>query len=241
MSRRFLTITRVSDQGAGDEKESADKLSPWLKSFADNIGNKPEPTAVDLSRKRAQSIVSTINVLMANPPRYATVEDAVEDMRDRTGLNEYIRKVTSSSKKKTLNKSAKDLVSLINETMSDDNSDKELDNDAEDIPDVLKKYPQDAQDNIISFIKNNINDAHGLYVTIPQLQYDILHLFGYKYGLSSHEIEDPDFIRFLSKMLEGAERTVVPEAANSDIGSGLANQSLDDNDNNNYFGFADKA
>lgn len=91
MSRGFK-INRQSDLTERDSN-----LAPWLKQFA---GRQKEPqTIVEKTRLRdSESLVSQINGIMGSKSRYATVSDAVNDMKERTGLDKYLNQLTANDK-----------------------------------------------------------------------------------------------------------------------------------------------
>jgi len=197
MPRGFIGVNRVSDEDAGYQKESGDNLSPWMQRVVEQVSRKQE-TASEAARKR-QSIVHEINHIRATKPRYATVDDAVEDMRNRTGLNSYLTKVQSDQQ----NHLKKIVAAIMDSEVS--------------IPESLKKYDADA---IIVYIKNNIDNVHGLSATIPQLQHDIEHTF----KINPADIRNEEVENFLSNLILEARSTISPEAKSPYLGQGVGKE-----------------
>ncbi len=91
MSRGF----KITRQDGLNEQNS--NLAPWLKNFAGKESKLP--TVVEQIRQRdAKSLVNQINSIMGSKSRYATVADAVNDMKERTGLDTYLNQLTANSK-----------------------------------------------------------------------------------------------------------------------------------------------
>lgn len=198
MSRGFSPISKISDEEAGYQKESYE-LSPWMQRVMDQATRQQE-TAVQQARHR-QSIVNDINGIMAHPPRYATVDDAVADMRERTGLNSYLQTIRANEDKNKF----RQIVASIQE-------------DNTEIPECLKKYNFDQE--LINYINNVIDNSHGISVKVPQLQHDILHTFGYSKRLEAQNIWNDEVAEFLSKLIENAQE-MSPQMSDSRIGDGV--------------------
>lgn len=182
MSRGSIGISKISESGA--DLEASDNLVDWLQGFVGSIHN--QETAVEQARKRQiqqASIVSQINNVLAHPPRYATVEDAVADMRDRTGLNSYLSTIKQAEKQEKLKK-----------VLAQFSEDEKLN-----VPESLKKYGPDSVEQIVSFVRNTIKNNRG--ATIPQLQYDIVKILGGTLGLDYKDIENEEFAAFLNNLI----------------------------------------
>lgn len=228
MARGFIPIQRVID-GAGHEEICSGQLSPWMQALVDR-----QPNAVDEARKRQQraSVITEVNTIMANPPRYATVDDAVKDMRERTGLNQYLSAKQADNKKKrqdngTLTReSASKIVSIVQPETE--------------VPEALAKY-QGALDGIINYVRNTVRNSRGLGVSVPQLVYDVQSIFGPQYGILSQDMNSPEVIEFLSDLLseEKDKYGPPPEENVSTIGLDIGTADKgDQDDNQDYFGFA---
>jgi hypothetical protein len=139
MSRRNryqLAITRQSDQGISEDH--------WLKQFEKTL----QKGAVQ--PRTQQSLFDQINSIMNGntQSRHSSVEAAVEDMKERSGLTAYLDKISKSSSNEAVDSSAP------RKTAQQDTNqiiDKR-------IPIVFKKCPQvsGTLDNYIRDTKGNI-------------------------------------------------------------------------------------
>jgi hypothetical protein len=201
--RGTIGISKISETSA--EIESSDGLSPWMNSFVNSVHN--AETAVEQARKRQiqqASIVNQINNVMANPPRYATVEDAVADMRDRTGLNTYLITMKQAEQKSKLKK----IIAQFNS--------EELVN----VPESLKKYGPEAVEQIINFVRNTLDNNRT--ATVPQLQYDLIKVIGSQLGIDYKDIENEEVISFLNNMILDNKLSNPQQIENSsNIGAGV--------------------
>lgn len=217
MSRGSGKISRVSDSEC--EKEAADNLTPWMERLVQQL-MKSQETAVERSRSR-NSIVHDVHNIMTTKHRYATVEDAVEDMRHRSGLNSYLNKLNSDkSARKTA--SAKSIVAQIMEHY-----------EVETVPEALAKY--DINDQLINFIKNTIETGHGVSVAIPQLQHDILHVFGPRYKIQPEDVHNNEVAEFINKYIQDAQDFVTEEAGDPNIGKGVGIRDDESSEDQDYF------
>lgn len=217
MPRGFV-VNRISEEGAGYQKESYDNLTPWMRRVMDQISRKQQ-SAVEQGRAR-QSIVNQVNNLMANPPRYATVDDAVADMRERTGLNHYLNKVQASEDKKKRIK----LRNTVANIMGD--SDKK-------IPDSLEKY--NISDQLIQFIRNIIQNGHGLSAQIPHLQDEILRNFSRTKNIAPEDVLNDEVQNFLSDLIFEEQSQLPQEQSNYNIGIGLGRNEEPNPEDQDYF------
>ncbi len=220
MPRGGIPISRVQE----DETEAPRQLSPWLQNVSNMLAKQHE-SAVDQSRVRA-NMINQVNNIMRNPPRYATVEDAVQDMRERTGLNEYLQKVKTADRGSDgllTEAAAKNLVAEIKKKI------------ANDVPSVLNKYTNDAVEDITSFVQNNIENSHGLAASVPQLQHDILHILGPKYKLQAEDIMSGEFARFLSQFIFDAQSQISPNNRTPNLGKDVGRTIDDDDESQDYW------
>lgn len=143
--RGGLKINSYSEEER--EIEPSEKLSPLISQFAKSI---IPQNAVDQARSRnAQSFMQQLTSLMTNKPRYATVDDAVKDMQERTGLNVHLENIKSAKKK--VNKQASE------------------------IPASLQKY--DFANDIAAYIQNNIKNTGSTGASIAAIEHDLLSVF----------------------------------------------------------------
>jgi len=196
--RGGLPIQRNSE--AGYEVEKADKLPEALKSAV---------TSLEQSRQRKSfSIIDQINGIMGGKPRYGSVADAVADMRERTGLNQYLDQVKSSS---MTQKSAKSIVAQIMNS----------------VPESLNKYKNVAD--ILSYVDNVIEGSHGLGCSIPQLQDDILRTFP---KVQPEDVMTDSVAKYLNSKIISAISLMGPgQENNPNLGKGLNKEKFEENEN----------
>lgn len=205
MSRILPSFSRQSELAPEDhEYDAREELSPLIKQFAKNY----IPTIVDAARSRnANSIIQQVNSIIGGKSRYATVADAVQDMTERTGLSTYLETV----------KSAEELKKKVNKQASEELQ----------IPSTLAQY--NFANKVVSYIDNNIKNSNALSVTIPQLQADILDIFG-RQGLQSQDVMNDEFVKYLSDCIYEAQKSLPPEYQNNNIGLGVGKDIEDSND-----------
>lgn len=166
-----MRVQRLSEEPTVASQETDySNLSPWMQQAFDRING--------------FSVVNQINQSISGRPRYATVEDAVKDMRERTGLDKFLNEKTSSERKAdgTLTRSAQ--LSIINEI---------------NVPDVIKNN-SDA-DNIITFVRNRVDSTNGA-VKIPELQHELFNTFQ---SLSANDVEDTNVIDWINGLITEAQ------------------------------------
>jgi hypothetical protein len=143
--RGGLKINSYSEEDR--EIEPSEKLSPMISQFAKAII--PQNVVEQARSRNAQSFMQQLTSIMTNKPRYATVDDAVKDMQERTGLTVHLENIKSA---KNVNKQA-----------------------SGEIPEILKHY--DFVDDLVHYIHNNIHNTGGLGISVPSVQHDILSVF----------------------------------------------------------------
>lgn len=92
MSRYLPVITRDTHA-----VELAEKHPSWFSNFIEKI----EIEAAK-SKKDDYTLFEQINNILGNKSKYSTVEEAVEDMKNRTGLSQYLHQIKSASEAKDL-------------------------------------------------------------------------------------------------------------------------------------------
>ena len=215
MSRGGAKISRVDN-----EFERAE-MPDWLGRFADEL-SKPK-TAVEVARVRDQkaqeySILNQISSLVSNKPRHATVESVVEEMRERTGLNSYLNRSSSdgSVKKKAEEEGPELNIEIV-------------------LPESLAQYKDCAED-ISNFVINTIDNMHGQGVTIPQIQHDIIHLFGKKFGVLPQDVLNDQVAKYINDcILSSASKYNFTVEHNPNIGVGVGRSEVEDDDNRDAF------
>lgn len=242
MPRGGIPISKVQ----ADDTEAPRELSPWLQHVSNQLAKQQE-TAVEKSRIRA-NMISQVNNIMKNPPRYATVDDAVTDMRERTGLNEYLKQVAKDERNvKTASADPRDDDGLLTRgaaksLVAQISGKKKILRSANlgtldiDLPAPMsEKYNSDAAEDIVAFIRNNIENSHGLAATIPQLQHDILHVLGPKYRLQAEDIMNPSMAKFISQFILEAQSKLGPTEKSPSLGDGVGRNESSEEDNQDYW------
>ena len=168
------------------------------------------------SKKEDSSLFDQINSIMNNRnSKYSSVDEAVKEMQERSGLSAYLNKLRASEK---INKK------IANELSVEDNSN--LANQVN----VINKYPS-----IYNTIINYINDTNG-NLPVPAILEQVKSI--HKNDISDpKDWEDPNLIRLISELnqknkkensLNKIEENLGKiDKSNSDIGN--------DSDNNDYF------
>lgn len=85
--RSSFTINRDNDEVIKNPRHP-----DWIDEFASNL----EKSAVK-SKKDDYALFDQISHIMSGKSKYSTVEEAVEDLKRRTGLTSYLEKVKSAS------------------------------------------------------------------------------------------------------------------------------------------------
>ncbi len=199
MSRSEIKINRAT----GDYERSS-SMPKWLSNFADSLDK--QKSAVQVARERdyeahQYSILNQISNMVSDKPRHATVDSVIKEMRERTGLDDYLKRISAKVDIK------KNLKVEANKTESD-------------LPKSLSKY-KNCADDIVNYIKNTIDNTHGMGVTIPQLQHDILYTFGKRHGLETQDVLNDEVAKYINDCIVMAQLHVVPEEHNPHIGAGV--------------------
>lgn len=123
-SRHQSVISRDSDSQNDDN---------WLKQFQDKLAVQPA---------QSKSIFDQINAIINTKSKYPSVEAAVEDMKNRSGLTAYLKQSTI--------KNASDNSNVIDKNVPLESIQK--------IPVIIKKYPnvKNTLQNIISSSSGNL-------------------------------------------------------------------------------------
>jgi hypothetical protein len=203
MSRSNFKITR-SDYS---DRDTSDRID-WLDSFADNLATKtPQRSAVEVARSRGhQSIIDQINSIVGNRPRHATVEGIVQEMQERTGLKEYLRRMSSKDEQRKIAQQVVDT--------------------------IFSEVNPKTKNAILNFITNRIETHRGL-VAIPAIQEEILSTFR-REGLQPQDVNNELVAKYISDCIV-AERRKNPTEEQTDlnIGRGVGVQDMEDGDNSN--------
>lgn len=92
------------------------------------------------------------------------------------------------------------------------------------LPQSLSQYS--VAEDIANFVKNNIKNTHGLGVTVPSLQHDILSLFG-KYGVDGKDVMNDEVAKYLSHCILEAQTHVRQTDISHQLGLGVGKENED--------------
>ena len=195
MSRGGFKITPHS-QDNEDLEVHSEKLSPLLTQFAKSVA---PISVVDQARSRnAQSFMQQLTSIMTGKQRYATVDDAVKDMQERTGLTTHLENIKSAKKK--VNKQA---------------------NLESEIPEPFTKY--DFSNDIINYIRNNIKNSGG-GSSIASIQYDLISVFP---KLDASDVMNDEVAKYINNCIYD-EQKMLPDNSNNNqnLGRGVGKDLL---------------
>lgn len=142
----------------------------WLKQFQKTL----EKEAVQ-SKKNDQSLFDQINSIMNKKSKYPSVEAAVQEMQERSGLTDYLKR-TNNIEKESAVKSIKTAQSV-----------------KSNLPTVIQKYPA-----IKATLENYINSTNG-NLPVPAI-IDKIKSIHRNDVTDSEDWEDDNLIRFVSKL-----------------------------------------
>ena len=218
MSRGGPKITR-----SGKDYESSE-MPNWLGRFADTLDASGKPkNAVEVARVRDQqaqdySILNQISRSVSNKSVHATVDSKVEELCERTGLNEYLKRLSSDDSKLKVKAEASepDVQITVN------------------LPESLAKYKNCSED-IINYIKNTIENMHGTGATIPQMQHDVLHMFSKRHGIDTEDVLNDEVAKYINDCIISSQSGMAPETHNPHIGAGVGRTEREDDENRDAF------
>ncbi len=152
----------------------------WLDRFAKELSeNKALSTVVDKTRERDQkSMLDQISYLIDKKPRYASVESAVKDMQERTGLSEYIKRL--SVKNEGEKKIAQEKEPVI------------------DVEKILEKFGPELAKKVMTFVKNKVESSEGNLATGAIIADLVRTLKGD--GLDEADVSTSDFSAWINQM-----------------------------------------
>ena len=185
-------ISRNSDEGLGEDH--------WLKQFETKLQKGAvQPRSVE------NNIYDQINTIMNGKSKHHSVNDAVQDMMQRSGLNDYLEKVKVSEEESRNAKFAQ--LKDTNNVMH-----KEVPIEEKGLPIVIKKCPS-----IRNTLENHIKATNG---NMP-LSAIISHVQGIhsKDVSDAQDWEDDNLIRLVSKLnLEAKRNNPGTYEGNSNLG-----------------------
>lgn len=198
MSRGGLKITRVTmGETHGDRVD-------WLDAFAKKIeeASKSPLNAVEHARARnEQSLLDQISNIMSRKVRDASsVEDKVREYQDKTGLNEYLRRM-SAAKEAERKKTAQE------ESVGD-------------LPESFNKFSDKIKSDIKTFIRNKCETHHG-NIQVPALVEEVSRTFR-QAGVQPQDVNDMHFEKFVSDQIAKAkQRSPSTDEHNTNLGLGV--------------------
>lgn len=202
-SRHQSVISRNADENIDEDH--------WLKQFQKKL----EKGAVQ--PKNNKSLFEQISSIMNGNSRYPSVEAAVKDMQERSGLTAYLDNLNKISTPGTANK----------KTASDENE--SFDKKVNLTPIVIEKFP-----NIKNTLQNYINESKG-NLPVPAI---IDHIR----GIHSRDVSDPKYwednklIKLVSEMNLKAKQNN-PEAFENYTNLGTHDHAKDEIDPSNSDAF----
>ncbi|HVI40981.1 MAG TPA: hypothetical protein VM577_09995 [Anaerovoracaceae bacterium] len=204
MSRGGFKITR-SDYYETDPGDKIDWLDRFAQDFEKKESKQEPKSAVEVARLRNyQSIADQISAIVGGNPRHSSVETAVQDYQERTGLKEYLKRQSSpqDSAKKTANVQA------------------------------FQNLDPRVRDNIINFIKNRIETHRGL-VPLPAIQEEILSTFRNE-GLQPQDVNNDEVAKLISQaIIDERQKNPESDMNNVNLGRGVGVKDMDDDDGSN--------
>lgn len=204
MSRGGLKITR-SDYS---ERETGDRVS-WIDSFARKIEQVDgSQNAVEAARARDhKSIVDQISAIMSGRSnKKESVEGVVQDMQDRIGLKEYLRRINAAGQENVSN----------------------------DLPKCFSDLPEKIRENIKNYITNTIETHHG-NIHVPAIVESVIQMFRLQ-GVSPQHVNDMEFEKYISdKIVEQKQKNPSEDEHNANIGKGIGVDKEIDSANTDMF------
>lgn len=204
MSRGGFKITRTSmGESSGDRVD-------WLDSFARKIeeASKSPTNAVDVARVRDQrSLLDQISSIVSRQAK-GSVEDKVQEYQDKTGLKEYLRRM-SAIKEEERKKLAQE--STVGE-----------------LPESFNNFPEKLRNDIKTFIRNKCETHHG-NIQVPALVEEVSRTFR-QAGVQPQDVNDMQFEKFISDQIARAKsRSPSSDEHNTNLGLGVGvdNNSID--------------
>jgi hypothetical protein len=172
----------------------------WLDRFAKEQVEKEKSisTVVDQARERNQkSMLDQISYVIDKKPRHASVESIVQEMQERTGLTEYIKRlsVTNSEQKKTAQEDEKSKV---------------------DQEKVLAQFDAELKKKILTFIKNQLESTRSNISDQAIIEGLARSVELKKMGLHEEDISNDDFRAMINQMKEDVQKSNPSQNANED-------------------------
>lgn len=198
MSRGGFKITRVTmNENSGDRVD-------WLDAFARRLEevSKSSLTAVEQARARnEQSLLDQISNIMSRQVRNsASVEDKVQEYQDKTGLKEYLRRM-SAAREQEQRKNAQQ-------------------EDISELPENFDKFSNKIKEDIKTFVRNKCETHHG-NIQVPALVEEVSRTFR-QAGVQPQDVNDMHFEKFISDQIARAKkRNPSSDEHNVNLGLGV--------------------
>lgn len=210
MSRGNFKIN-LEDRNDYEVERGDANLAPWLRNFADQIEKDAQETAVDKCRARNNRDLSeTINAIInGTHTPYSSVDEAIADMRERTGFDSYA-KVAAAAK-------------II--ASGQDSAEKKT----HEKPELLEQHP------IIETYIDNILEANN-YIQVPAVLHSIMENFQ-RDGVTESMIDDPELARYINGLI-ARKPNIDTEDMNIGKGVGLHREDIGDSRDPNRNPFA---
>ncbi len=194
---------------AGYELFSGERVG-WLDRFADNY--EKQKSAVEVARERSQrSLYDQISsIVSGSSARHASVESKVQDLQERVGLTEYLKRISSEREENT--KTA-----------------------AGEFADTLENVDDELKERIATFCKNKIETYRG-HISVPAIQEEIIVTFKIQ-GVQPQDINDPQVATVINAMIK-EEQDRNPESgtiSDKNLGLGVGVELDDDEGANSDF------
>lgn len=225
MSRGSPKISRVSTE----LEQEHSPMPKWLNDFAKSEAKKnDEPkTAVEVARERNErSLLDQLNSIMQRKSRHLSVESVVEEMRERTGLNSYLQSISAQEEEQV--KKAQTAGQTAQPMTTQHAVPAPSSPQAPKFPSSLAKY-KNGSENIDAFIKRIVSKFSGAGITIPQVQYDLMQMFGTKYNLQPNDVWNQEVAAYINHLISEAQAANIKPDFNPALGTGLETETQDAN------------
>jgi hypothetical protein len=200
-----------------DNSEDSNVSQPdWFKEYSSNL----QKLSVQPAHKD-RAFFDQITDILGNKSRYATVEEAVKDLQDRTGLAKYLQMCEAEQAEVT--KVAQDINDThVKEPKTEEELEVTLDPDSDEM-----KYPKLLQDHpeIKKFIENFVKSRNG-FVHVPAVVESIRIIFRND-NFTSDELEDKHLRKFINEVIIKEKALHEGDNAGIDIDLGKLDHSTD--------------
>lgn len=180
-------------KGVFSRQSENDVSAPdWFSDFSSNLQKMSVQPA-----HRDKALFDQISEILGNKSRYATVEEAVQDLQKRTGLAQYLQ--MCEAEKVEVHKNAADHA-VMKEDPSTPVDEEELivmldpDTDEVQYPVLLKEHPH-----IERFITNFVTSRRG-YIHVPAVIEAVRSVFKNE-NFTSDELEDKHLRKFINELI----------------------------------------